>query len=117
MLLLVVSDIHYLFQDDLRAKGKSISRAVSCVLMMTILKLFSPMKEVLSDYGVFFLFSGVVAISTPMIYFKGPKRGENQTSNWFYLPETKDVNLENVRYLFTQRSDQSTCDIQKSTKL
>ena len=114
MQTLVVSDIYYSFQDDLRAKGKSISRAVSCILMMTILKLFSPMREVLSDYGVFFLFSGVVAISTPLIYFKGPKCGENIPSNWFYLPETKDVNLENVRYLFTQRSVQVSIIRQES---
>ena len=72
--------------------------------MMIILKLFSPMSDVLTDHGVFFLFSGIVALSTPMTYFKGPERTDNKPSNWFYLPETKDVNLENIRYFFTQRS-------------
>ena len=47
------------------------------------------------------MFAGVMALLTPLIYFKGPRRADDKPSNWFYMPETKDVPLEDIRYLFT----------------
>lgn len=96
-----------LYPGDLRAKGKSISRAISCVLMMVTLKLFVPLKNSITEYGVFFLFSGVILLSIPILFFKhfsSKNRNVEHPTNWLYLPETKDVVLEDVRYLYTQKS-------------
>ena len=69
--------------------------------MLIFLKLFSPLKNAITEYGLFYLFGGVIALLTPLTYFKGPRRANDKPSNWFYMPETKDVPLEDIRYLFT----------------
>ena len=69
--------------------------------MLIFLKLFSPLKNAITEYGLFYLFGGVIALLTPLTYFKGPLRAGDKPSNWFYMPETKDVPLEDIRYLFT----------------
>ena len=97
-LIMVISFYHL---GDLRAKGKSISRAITSILLLIFLKLYSPLKNAITEYGLFYLFAGVMALLTPLIYFKGPRRADDKPSNWFYMPETKDVPLEDIRYLFT----------------
>ena len=70
------------------------------------------MKNAITEYGLFYLFASVMALLTPLIYFKGPRRADDKPSNWFYMPETKDVPLEDIRYLFTlsvrRRNDDDT---------
>ena len=50
---------------------------------------------------MFYLFSGAMALLTPLLIFKGRRRAGDKPSNWFYMPETKDVDLEEIRFLFT----------------
>ena len=55
------------------------------------------------------MFSGIVLISIPAIYFKhlsSKNKGIEQPTNWLYLPETKEIILEDIRYLYTQKSDE-----------
>ena len=89
-----------LYPGDLRAKGKSISRAISCVLMMITLKLYAPLKNSITEYGVFYMFSGMVLVSIPTIYFKhlaSKNKRVEQPTNWLYLPETKEIILEDIK--------------------
>ena len=91
-----------------RAKGKSISRALTCVLIMVTVKLYLPMKYLIMDYGVFFCFSVLITLSVPLTFNKDlncqKKTDDLLPSNWFYLPETSDKNLEQVHYLYTDKS-------------
>ena len=96
-----------LYPKDLRAKGKSISRAITCILIMITLKLYLPLKNAITEYGVFFFFAGVTMMLVPLIYFKSlfkNQDNEKQSSNWFYLPETKNIPLEDIQYLFIKRT-------------
>lgn len=45
-------------------------------------------------------------ISMPLIYFRHFCKGDehDQPTNWLFMPETKDLSLEEVRYFFTQKS-------------
>ena len=97
---LISVKISFYHLGDLRAKGKSISRAITSILLLIFLKLFSPLKNAITEYGLFYLFGGVMALLTPLTYFKGPRRADDEPSNWFYMPETKDVPLEDIRYQF-----------------
>ena len=99
-----------LYPKDLRAKGKSISRAITCVFFMVTLKLYLPLKNAISDFGVFYLFAGVILVSVPLICFKSICKNQddqNQASNWFYMPETKDVPLEDIQYLYIKKVNKS----------
>ena len=93
-----------------RAKGKSISRALTCVLIMVTLKLYLPIKNLLTDYGLFYCFAVLITLSVPLTFNKDiccqkKKNGEDfLPSNWFYLPETSDKKLAQVQYLYTQKS-------------
>jgi len=98
-----------LYPGDIRAKGKSISRAITCVMLLSTLKLYLPMKNVMMDYGVFFMNAGIIILSVPLTYFKDVcgKGDDILSSNWFYIPETRDVKLEHIQYLYTQKSTES----------
>ena len=99
-----------LYPKEIRAKGKSISRAITCVLFMITLKLYLPLKNTITEYGVFFFFAGVTMMSVPLIYFKSLCKNQDdptQSSNWFYMPETKDIPLEDIQYLFIKRTKNS----------
>ena len=93
-----------LYPKDLRARGKSISRAITCVLIMVTLKLYLPLKNTISDYGVFYLFAGVILVLVPLMFFKNLSKNEDveqkQSTNWFYMPETKNIPLEDIQYLY-----------------
>ena len=68
------------------------------------------MKSLITDYGVFYCFAGLIIMAVPLtlnkdIWCQKKKNGENvQPSNWFYLPETSDKKLEQVQYLYKQES-------------
>ena len=92
-----------LYPKDLRAKGKSISRTITCFLFMVTLKLYLPLKNAISDFGVFYLLAGLILVSVPLICFKSiceNQDDQKQSSNWFYMPETKDIPLEEIQYLY-----------------
>ena len=95
-----------LYPGDLRAKGKAMSRAITCILILLTLKFYLPLKNAITDYGVFYLFAGVILASLPLVYFKNlsNKDDHEEASNWFYMPETKGISLDEVRYFYTQRS-------------
>ena len=99
-----------LYSGDLRAKGKAISTATTSIWIFLTLKLYSPLKDCIGDYGVFYLFAGVLLCSLPLVYFKNLcKRDDKEddagiTSNWFYMPETKGILLEEVQYFYIRRS-------------
>ena len=79
------------------------------------------MKTLITDYGVFYCFAGLIVITVPLTLNKDigcqkRKNGENlQRSNWFYLPETSDKKLEQIQYLYKQESidkhDASTTNV------
>ena len=95
-----------LYPGDLRAKGKAMSRAITCILILLTLKFYLPLKNAITDYGVFYLYAGVILCSLPLVYFKNlcKKDDHEEASNWFYMPETKGISLDEVRYFYTQRS-------------
>ena len=95
-----------LYPGDLRANGKAISRAITCILIFLTLKVYLPLKNAITDYGVFYLYAGVILFSLPLVYFKSfcKKDDREEASNWFYMPETKGISLEEIRYFYTQRS-------------
>ena len=95
-----------LYPGDLRANGKAISRAITCILIFLTLKVYLPLKNAITDYGVFYLHAGVILFSLPLVYFKSfcKKDDREEASNWFYMPETKGISLEEIRYFYTQRS-------------
>ena len=74
---------------------------------MVTLKLFLPLKNLITEYGVFFCFAVLITLSVPLTFNKDlccQKKTNLLPSNWLYLPETSDKNLEQVQYLFTQKS-------------
>ena len=83
-----------LYPGDMRAKGKSISRAITCISIAIELKLYPIVSSALTDYGTFYLYSFLIAISLPLIEGVG----------WFYLPETKDILLEQIQELYKPNS-------------
>ena len=95
-----------LYPKEIRAKGKSISRAITCILIMVTLKLHLPLKNTITDYGVFYFFAGVMLLSVPLVYCKNlfkNQENQKQSTNWFYMPETKDIPLEDIQYLFSKK--------------
>lgn len=95
-----------LYPGDLRAKGKAMSRAITCILIFLTLQCYLPLKNAITEYGVFYLYAGVILFSMPLVYFKDfcENNSQAEASNWFYMPETKGISLDEVRYFFTQRS-------------
>ena len=95
-----------LYPGDLRAKGKAMSRAITCILILLTLKFYLPLKNAITDYGVFYLYAGVILCSLPLVYFKNLCKNDDheEASNWYYMPETKGISLNEVRYFYTQRS-------------
>lgn len=105
-----------LYPDDLRAKGKAISRAITGILILLTLKSYLPLKNAITDYGVFYLYAGVILCSMTLAYFKNICKNDledndGKASNWFYMPETKGISLEEVRYFYTQRSVQENVEL------
>ena len=97
-----------LYPGDFRAKGKSLSRAITCLFIMLSLKLYLPLKDYLSDCGVFFFYSCIIILSVPPLYFENICIIGNfrRLSNWFYMPETKGVSLRDIEHFFnTSKSD------------
>ena len=66
------------------------------------------MKYLIMDYGVFFCFAVLITLSVPLTFNKDlncqKKTVDLLPSNWFYLPETSDRNLEQVQYIYTEKS-------------
>ena len=68
------------------------------------------MRNLLTDYGVFYCFAVFITLSVPLTFYKDicclkkTKREDFLPSNWFYLPETSDQKLEQVQYLYKQNS-------------
>jgi hypothetical protein len=76
-----------LFPSDVRAFGKGLTRSATCGLLVIGLKLYPMFESHLKVHGTFFLFSGVLCFSLPVVY-------------WI-LPETKDMGLEMIQTFFT----------------
>ena len=99
-----------LYTGDLRAKGKSINTATTSIWIFLMLKFYSPLKDFIGDYGVFYLFAAIIFCSLPLVYFKNLCKKDNQkgneeiASNWFYMPETKGIGLEEAQYLYIHKS-------------
>ena len=99
-----------LYPGDLRAKGKAINTATTSFWIFLTLKFYSPLKDSIGDYGVFYLFAGVIMCFLPLVYFKklcmknNKEDNDGIVSNWFYMPETKGISLEEVQYFYIQRS-------------
>ena len=99
-----------LYSGDLRAKGKAISTATTSIWIFLTLKLYPLLKDCIGDYGVFYLFAGILLCSLPLVYFKNLCKKHDKednagiVSNWFYMPETKGILLEEVQYFYIRRS-------------
>ena len=71
------------------------------------------MKNLMTDYGVFYCFAFLITLLVPLtigkdIICQKKSNGEDMLpSNWFFLPETSDKKLEQVQYLYTQKSIQN----------
>lgn len=76
-----------LFPSDIRAFGKGLTRSATCCLLVIGLKLYPVLEQGLDVSGTFYLFSGVLLICLPLVY-------------WI-LPETKDMGLEMIHTYFT----------------
>ena len=99
-----------LYPGDFRAKGKAMNTATTSIWIFLTLKLYSPLKDCIGDYGVFYLFAGALLCSLPLVYLKnlckidGKKDNDGISSNWFYMPETKGILLEEVQYFYIPRT-------------
>jgi len=76
-----------LFPSDVRATCKGLTRSITCIFLVLSLKLYPALETNLTAAGTFFIFSVVLLILSPIIYF--------------ILPETKDVGLEMIQKFFS----------------
>merc|ERR1719219_1005283 len=76
-----------LFPSDVRAFGKGLTRSATCGFIVISLKMYPLFESALGVHGTFYLFSGVLLLSLPLVY-------------WI-LPETKDIGLEMIQTYFT----------------
>ena len=75
-----------LFPPRHRAPCKGVSRALTSLLIVATLKLFPVLQQQLGLAGCFYLYSGLVLLSLPLIML--------------VLPETKDLSLTDINKLF-----------------
>jgi len=76
-----------LFPSDVRATCKGLTRAITCIFLVLSLKLYPALEANMQVFGTFFMFSAVLLIFSPIVYF--------------ILPETKDVGLEMIQKFFS----------------
>ena len=77
-----------LFPSEVRAFCKGLTRSFACVCLVISLKAFPVFEEKLELYGTFYLFSGVLLVGLPLVFWS--------------VPETKDLGLESIQYYFTE---------------
>ena len=75
-----------LFPSDIRAFCKGLTRSFACLLLMGSLKMFLPLEKWIGMHGIFYSFSVVMLVCTPVIYC--------------IVPETKDMSLEMIENYF-----------------
>jgi len=76
-----------LFPSDVRATCKGLTRAITCIFLVLSLKLYPALETNMHVFGTFFMFSAILLIFSPIVYF--------------ILPETKDVGLEMIQKFFS----------------
>ena len=80
-----------LYPSDIRAACKGVSRAITCLLIVTSLKIFPLLVSSLQMSGCFFLYCGVVGVGVPLVML--------------CLPETKDVELSQINLMFREEKN------------
>ena len=80
-----------LFPSDLRAWCKSISRCITSIFIVVVVKAFPALVRAIEIYGTFYLFAVITALSLPLVYY--------------VMPETMNLSLECIqKYFLPQRT-------------
>lgn len=83
-----------LYPSDIRAFCKSVSRSITCVLIVITLKVFPILEKSLHLSGSFYLYCGVVLFGLPIVMI--------------ILPETKDLSIAEINSLFKKKNKESS---------
>lgn len=76
-----------LFPSDVRATIKGLTRAITCIFLVLLLKFYPFLESNFTMHGTFYFFAGVLTFFIPIIFY--------------ILPETKDLGLEMIQHYFT----------------
>ena len=73
---------------------QSVSRSITCVLIVITLKVFPILEKSLHLSGSFYLYCGVVLFGLPIVMI--------------ILPETKDLSIAEINSLFKKKNKESS---------